>query len=60
MLVEQFKVQSDRVRYEEDSITSKYTYQHTEVARSEDGQWTVTPQATEYEFKTDTRVPKLG
>lgn len=60
MLVEQFKVESPNVQYEEDSITSTYSYQHTEVERTEDGKWKVAPRTTEYTFKTDTRVPKLG
>ena len=60
MLVEQFKVESPNVHYGEDSITSTYTYHNTEVERTEEGQWKVKPQATEYTFKTDTRVPKLG
>lgn len=60
MLVEAFKVNSPNVQYGEDSISSSYTYNHTEVERTEDGQWVVEPRATEYSFKTDTRVPKLG
>ena len=59
-LVEQVKVESPNVQYGEDSITSTYTYHNTEVERTEEGQWKVKPQATEYTFKTDTRVPKLG
>lgn len=60
MLVESFKVESPNVQYGADSVTSTYTYQHTEVERTPEGQWVVKPQATEYTFKTDTRVPKLG
>eukprot|EP00889_Picochlorum_renovo_P007652 jgi/Picre1/34682/NNA_002150.t1 len=59
MLVENFKVNSDKVQYSNDSIVSKYQYEHTEVTQSGDAV-TVTPVSTEYEFKTDTRVPKLG
>ena len=61
MLVEQFRVDSPSVRYEEGAITSTYAYQHTEVERSEaDGSWVVRPRVENYEFRTDTRVPKLG
>jgi hypothetical protein len=60
MLVEQFKVESPNVQYGDDSITSTYTYTHTEVERTDEGKWKVAPKATEYTFKTDTRVPKLG
>lgn len=59
MLVENFKVNSDKVQYSNESIVSKYQYEHTEVTQSGDAV-TVTPVSTEYEFKTDTRVPKLG
>ena len=60
MLAESFRVDSPTVQYGEDAITSSYTYQHTAVERTDAGQWVVKPQSTEYTFKTDTRVPKLG
>eukprot|EP00243_Klebsormidium_subtile_P002980 TRINITY_DN16104_c0_g1_i1.p1 TRINITY_DN16104_c0_g1~~TRINITY_DN16104_c0_g1_i1.p1 ORF type:complete len:511 (-),score=204.43 TRINITY_DN16104_c0_g1_i1:554-2086(-) len=63
MLVESFKVESPNVKYEEDAITSKYQYQSTELSHAvKDGksEWTVKPTATEYTFKTSTKVPKLG
>lgn len=60
MLVEQFTVDSPNVVYEADRIVSNYEYQHSEVQRSEDGKWTLKPQATKFTFSTDTRVPKLG
>lgn len=60
MLVDTFKVQSPNVEYREDSIRSTYTYEHTAVEQSTDGAWVVKPQKSEYEFHTDTRVPKLG
>ncbi|KAL4426816.1 hypothetical protein ABPG77_006602 [Micractinium sp. CCAP 211/92] len=60
MLAESFRVDSPNVQYGEDAITSSYTYQHTSVERTDAGQWVVKPQSTEYTFKTDTRVPKLG
>jgi myo-inositol-1-phosphate synthase len=60
MLVESFKVDSPAVVYEESSITSTYDYQHTEIDRTADGKWVVKPKTTQYEFRTDTKVPKLG
>jgi myo-inositol-1-phosphate synthase len=60
MLVDSFKVDSPAVEYGESHIASTYDYQHTEVDRTEDGKWVVKPQTTRYEFRTDTKVPKLG
>jgi myo-inositol-1-phosphate synthase len=60
VLLDNFKVDAPHVKYEETAINATYDYQHTEVERSADGQWVVKPQTTKYEFKTDTRVPKLG
>lgn len=60
MLVENFSVQSPNVKFEEGSITSTYTYHHNEVDRTPEGKWVVRPATTQYEFKTDTNVPKLG
>lgn len=58
--VDQFKVDSPNVQYGPDAITSQYTYQHVEVERSDAGSWTLKPKDTKFEFRTDTRVPKLG
>jgi len=61
MLVENFKVDSSNVVYGESSIESRYEYQHTEVVQQPgNGGVIVKPVQTAYEFKTDTRVPKLG
>lgn len=60
MLVDKFAVESDQVQVTDDSIVSTYQYQATTVQRGSDGQWVVKPTATEYQFKTDRRVPKLG
>ena len=60
VLLDSFKVDAPNVKYGEEAITATYDYNHTEVAPSADGQWVVKPQTTTYEFKTDTRVPKLG
>ncbi|WIA39450.1 hypothetical protein OEZ86_005550 [Tetradesmus obliquus] len=60
MLVENFVVQSPNVTYSEESITSTYNYESTKLSRDEKGQWIVTPTSTEYQFRVDRRVPKLG
>jgi myo-inositol-1-phosphate synthase len=60
VLLDSFKVDSPNVRYEDTSISASYDYSYTQVLRSDKGQWTVKPSTTRYEFRTDTRVPKLG
>lgn len=60
MLLEQFSVNSPNVEKGEDFIASKYTYQSTEVSQDASGAWSITPKETQFEFRTDTRVPKLG
>jgi myo-inositol-1-phosphate synthase len=54
------RVNSDAVTYSDDAIHAKYTYQSTEVAQAQDGKLEVRPTSTTYEFKTSTKVPKLG
>jgi len=63
MFIEKFKVESPNVKYIEDEIHSVYNYETTELVhenRNGSYQWTVKPKTVQYEFKTDTRVPKLG
>lgn len=60
MLIEDFKVQSDNVVYSEDHITSTYSYDSTKLTRDSKGSWIVSPTSTEYQFRVDRRVPKLG
>ena len=61
MLLENFSVESDRVVYTPESITSTYDYATTKLERGPDGnKWVIKPTAVEYQFKTDRRVPKLG
>jgi len=63
MFIEKFKVESPNVKYMEDEIHSVYNYETTELVhenRNGSYQWTVKPKTVQYEFKTDTRVPKLG
>lgn len=54
-----FKVNSSNVTYDDSSIQSKYSYSvnHCKV---QDGFIQVEPKTTEFVFKTDLRVPKLG
>lgn len=60
MLTEHFEVQSDKVKYTDESIVAEYDYQTTKLERAADGKFMVQPQSVKYEFKTDRRVPKLG
>lgn len=63
MFIESFKVENANVKYTENEIQSVYNYETTElVHENRDGtyQWIVKPKTVKYEFKTDTRVPKLG
>ncbi|XP_065007684.1 inositol-3-phosphate synthase-like [Musa acuminata AAA Group] len=63
MFIEKFKVDSPNVRYGEEAIEAVYHYETTELVhenREGDYQWVVKPKTVVYNFKTDTRVPKLG
>ncbi|CAA6659473.1 unnamed protein product [Spirodela intermedia] len=63
MFIEKFRVESPNVKYGEGEIESVYSYETTELVHEvRDGsyQWVVKPKAVQYQFKTDTRVPKLG
>jgi myo-inositol-1-phosphate synthase len=60
MLVEDFQVQSPNVTYTDDHITSTYNYESTKLTRTEKGSWVVSPTSTQYQFRVDRRVPKLG
>jgi myo-inositol-1-phosphate synthase len=63
MLVDNFRVESEHVKYTDDEISSVYPYQTTEVLHQEkDGkyEWVVKPKVVEYEFKTARKVPKIG
>ncbi|KAL2127823.1 hypothetical protein VTI74DRAFT_10112 [Chaetomium olivicolor] len=55
-----FIVNSPNVVYSETEIRSKYTYRTTMVTEGENGTPVVTPRETVYDFKVDTRIPKLG
>ena len=63
MFIEKFKVESPNVKYVEDEIHSVYKYETTELVhenRNGSYQWIVKPKTVQYEFSTDTHVPKLG
>jgi len=59
VLVDSFKVNSPDVQYREDCILTNYVYRNTE-ARVENETVVVTPTETNYVFKTETKVPKMG
>lgn len=60
MLVDEFTVQSPNVTYTDEYITSTYNYDSTKLTRTEKGAWVVSPTSTQYQFRVDRRVPKLG
>jgi myo-inositol-1-phosphate synthase len=60
MLVDNFKIEGPNVTFSENEINSTYDYQTSSIDRSADGSWTVRPKSTSVQFKTNTRVPKLG
>ncbi|GLJ06766.1 hypothetical protein SUGI_0047670 [Cryptomeria japonica] len=63
MFINKFRVESPNVKYTEERIESVYDYQTTELVhenRSGKYEWVVKTKSVKYEFKTDTRLPKLG
>lgn len=54
------RVNSDTVQYGDDHITSNYVYHATSVTKGEDGNVTVVPTQTRYNFTTETQLPKMG
>ena len=54
-----FRVESPNVTYGEDFIHSKYAYQRS-ITRLDGDKVVVTPVTEAYEFKTSTKVPRLG
>jgi len=53
------QVTSDNITYNIDHILSKYTYENAIVSK-EAGKLHVTPTKTQYEFKTETNLPRIG
>ncbi len=60
MLVDKFQVDSPDVEYGADHIASQYNYANTKVDRDANGKWIVKPIQSKYEFRTSTKLPKLG
>ncbi len=60
MLVDKFQVDSPDVEYGADHIISQYNYANTKVDRDANGKWIVKPIQSKYEFRTSTKLPKLG
>jgi myo-inositol-1-phosphate synthase len=55
-----FTVQSPNVVYTDNEILSRYTYRTTSVVKDDAGKYIATPQTTQYEFKIDRKIPKVG
>lgn len=54
------QVNSSNVTYENGHIEATYEYKSSSVEKLQNGTLKVTPKSTEYKFKTNTKVPKLG
>jgi hypothetical protein len=52
-------VSSDNITYHDDHILSKYIYENAIVTK-EAGKLLVKPIKTQYEFKTETTLPRVG
>eukprot|EP01098_Paradermamoeba_levis_P007010 TRINITY_DN2915_c0_g1_i1.p1 TRINITY_DN2915_c0_g1~~TRINITY_DN2915_c0_g1_i1.p1 ORF type:complete len:531 (-),score=163.14 TRINITY_DN2915_c0_g1_i1:47-1639(-) len=55
-----FVVNSPNVKYAADEIVSQYTYHQPTVEVTANGQMVVNPTESNFVFKTNTQVPKLG
>lgn len=55
-----FLVNSPNVSYTDTEIKSKYTYRTTSVETDSNGNFVATPKETQYDFKVDRKVPKVG
>ncbi|OJJ42832.1 hypothetical protein ASPZODRAFT_136965 [Penicilliopsis zonata CBS 506.65] len=55
-----FTVNSPNVVYTADEINTQYAYNTTEVTRTADGKLVATPKTTNYQFKVDRHVGKVG
>ncbi|KAK2592681.1 Myo-inositol-1-phosphate synthase [Conoideocrella luteorostrata] len=55
-----FIVNSPNVSYTDAEIKSKYTYRTTSVETDTNGNFVATPKETQYDFKVDRKVPKVG
>lgn len=55
-----FTVNSPNVVYTDNEIKSQYAYHTTDITRNADNKLVATPKATNYHFKVDRKVGKLG
>jgi hypothetical protein len=53
------QVASDNIQYNDDHILSKYVYENA-IVSNEAGKLLVKPTKVQYEFKTETTVPRVG
>ena len=53
------QVSSDKITYNDDHILSKYLYENAIVTK-EAGKLLVKPTETQFEFKTETTLPRVG
>ena len=55
-----FEVESPNTVYTESHIESRYTYETTSVETNASGRMIVKPQRTEYTFRVERKVPRVG
>ncbi|GAQ47609.1 myo-inositol-1-phosphate synthase [Aspergillus tubingensis] len=55
-----FTVNSPNVVYTDNEIRSQYAYHTTDITRTADNKLVATPKATNYHFKVDRKVGKVG
>ncbi len=60
MFVTSFKVQSPSVRYEDGAVEARVCYPRTSLVVQPDGTAVATPVEDKYEFRTDTKVGRVG
>lgn len=58
-LATSFRVNSPNVKYTDEHIISDFAYKSTKT-RIENGELVVEPTETNYTFKTEKKVPRLG
>ncbi|KAF4206762.1 hypothetical protein CNMCM8980_001332 [Aspergillus fumigatiaffinis] len=55
-----FTVDSPNVEYTDSEIKSQYAYHTTDITRTAEGKMVATPKVTNYQFKVDRKVGKVG
>ncbi|KAF3933449.1 hypothetical protein ABW19_dt0206377 [Dactylella cylindrospora] len=55
-----FTVHAPNVSYSDDAITSSYVYRTTKVTGSPSGKLKAEPFETQYDFKVERKIPKVG